>query len=86
MISALLKHACPLDDPASFVFCYLLSDYLKCLLSNSSAMLRNSCLYMFTLRGDGVLRTSVTLIKCLCCVTEGVLTARLFDAAGMNGC
>lgn len=27
--------------------------------------LRNSCLYMFMLRGDSVLRTSVTLIKCL---------------------
>lgn len=89
MKSALLEHACPLDDPASFVFCYLLSDYLKRFLSNSAEMLqhdssqfpllirfgvgvaswvtdlRNSCLYMFMLRGDSVLRTSVTLIKCL---------------------
>lgn len=34
-------------------------------VASGVADLRNSCLYIFMLRGDGVLRTSVTLIKCL---------------------
>lgn len=39
--SARLEHACPLDDTASFVFCYLLSEYFKPFFYNIAEMLQH---------------------------------------------